>query len=182
MKAKHICKISNFLKLYLFTFQMLSPFPGFPSTTPLSHTSLPCFYKGAHPPTDPLPPHHPNISLHWGTKPSQDQEPPLPLMPDKVPSAPSVLHLSPTLGTLCSVWWLAESLHICIGQDLAESLRRQLYQAPVSKHFLASAIVSGFGVCMWDGSPGGAVSGWPFFQSLLHSLSLYFLKTGAILG
>jgi hypothetical protein len=39
---------------------------------------------------------------------------------------------------------------ICIGQDLAEPLRRQLYQAPVSKHFLASAIVFGFGVSRWD--------------------------------
>jgi hypothetical protein len=37
----------------------------------------------------------------------------------------------------------------------AEPLRRQLYQAPVSKHFLASTIVSGFGVCIWDGFPGG---------------------------
>jgi hypothetical protein len=39
---------------------------------------------------------------------------------------------------------VAVSIHICIGQDLTEPLRRQLYQAPVSKHFLASAIVSGF--------------------------------------
>jgi len=52
-----------------------------------------------------------------------------------------------------------------------EPLRRQLYQAPVSKHFLASAIVTGFGGCIWDGSPGGAVSRWPFLQSLIHSSS-----------
>jgi hypothetical protein len=39
--------------------------------------------------------------------------------------------------------------------------QEKLNQAPVSKHFLASAIVSGFGNCIWDGSPGGAVSGWP---------------------
>jgi hypothetical protein len=25
-----------------------------------------------------------------------------------------------------------------------------------------------FGVCTWDGSQVGLVSGWPFFQSLLH--------------
>jgi hypothetical protein len=31
-------------------------------------------------------------------------------------------------------------------QVLAEPLRRQLYQAPISKHFLAFATVSGFGV------------------------------------
>jgi hypothetical protein len=63
----------------------------------------------------------------------------------------------------------------CIGQALAQPLRRQLYQAPVSMHFLASAIVSGFGVCIWDGSPGGAVYGGSFLQSLLPILSLYFL-------
>ena len=33
-------------------------------------------------------------------------------------------------------------------------------------------IVSVFGDCIWDGSPGGAVSGWSFLQSLLHTLSL----------
>jgi hypothetical protein len=69
--------------------------------------------------------------------------------------------------TFCSVQWLAECIHLCICQVLAEPLRRQLYQAPVRKHLLASTIVSGFGNCIWDGSPGGAVSGWPFFQSLL---------------
>jgi hypothetical protein len=29
-------------------------------------------------------------------------------------------------------------------------------------HFLASTIVFAFGDCIWDGSPGGAVFGWPF--------------------
>ncbi|KRY94163.1 hypothetical protein T11_12893 [Trichinella zimbabwensis] len=53
----------------------------------------------------------------------------------------------------------------------------QLYQAAVCMYFLASAIVSGFDGCIWDGSPGGAVSGWLFLQSLFHSLSLYFLST-----
>jgi hypothetical protein len=76
------------------------------------------------------------------------------------------------LGSPCSVQWLAVSFHIFIGHPLAEPLRRQLYQAPVSKHFLASTIVSGIGVCIWDGSPGGTVSGWPFYQSMLHTLSL----------
>ena len=50
----------------------------------------------------------------------------------------------------------------------SEFLRGKLYQAPVSKCFLASIIVSGFGVSRWNGSLGGAVSGWPFFQFLLH--------------
>ena len=59
----------------------------------------------------------------------------------------------------------------CICQALAEPLRRQLYQAPVSKHLLASTTVSGFGDCLWDGSPGGAVSRWSFLQSLLQNLN-----------
>ena len=40
---------------------------------------------------------------------------------------------------------------------------------------VASTIVSGFGGCIWDGFLGGAVSGWPILQSLLHTLSPYFL-------
>ena len=40
------------------------------------------------------------------------------------------------------------SIHFCMCQALAEPLRRQLYQAPVSKHLLASSIVSEFGGCL----------------------------------
>jgi hypothetical protein len=47
-------------------------------------------------------------------------------------------------------------------------LSRQLYQAPVSKYFLASTIVSGFGVYIGDGSSGG--------QSL-HGLSFNLCST-----
>ena len=89
----------------------------------------------------------------------------------KTPSAPSVL--TPPLRSLCRVQWLAASIHVCICQALAETLRRQLYEAPVSKHFLASTIVTGFGVCIWDCSTGGAVSGWIFLQALAHPLSIY---------
>jgi len=82
------------------------------------------------------------------------------------PLAPSIFSLTPPLGSLCSVWWLAASILICISKALAEPLRRHPYLAPVYKHFLVS--VTGFDGCIWDGSPGGAVSGWPFHQSLLH--------------
>ena len=34
------------------------------------------------------------------------------------------------------------------------------------QHFLASTIVSGFGDYIWNQSPGGSVSGWPFLQPL----------------
>ena len=41
-------------------------------------------------------------------------------------------------------------------------------------HFVASTIVCVFGDCVWDGSPGGAVSAWTFLRSLyFHVLSLY---------
>jgi hypothetical protein len=86
-------------------------------------------------------------------------------------SALSVLSLTPPLGSLCSVTWFAASKHICIHKALAEPLRIHPYQAPVSKYTLASAIVYGFGGCIWDTSLGGAVSGCPFHLSLLHSLS-----------
>ena len=68
----------------------------------------------------------------------------------QTPSAPSVLPLTPPLGSPCSVRWLAVCIHICIGQALTEPLRGQPYQALVSKYFLASATVSGFGAYRWD--------------------------------
>ena len=47
------------------------------------------------------------------------------------------------MGTPCSAQWLAASICLCTCQVLAEPLRRQLYQAPVSMNFLVSTIVSG---------------------------------------
>jgi len=76
-------------------------------------------------------------------------------------SVPSILSLT-QLGSLCSVQWLAVSIPLCLCQALADLLRRQLYHTSVSKHFVALAIVSEFGGCMWDEFPGGGVSGWPF--------------------
>ena len=65
----------------------------------------------------------------------------VPPMGLQTPSAPWVLSLAPSSGTLCSVQWMAVSIHFCICQTLAEPLRRQLYQAPVSMILLASASV-----------------------------------------
>jgi hypothetical protein len=77
---------------YLFTFQMLSPFPVSPLQTSYA---IPPYSasESALLSTYPLLPHCPSIALHWGIKTSQNQGPPLPLMPDKAPSAPSVLLL-----------------------------------------------------------------------------------------
>jgi hypothetical protein len=65
-------------------------------------------------------------------------------------SSPIVLALTSPLKSTCSVQDLAIYIHICIGLVLAEPLRGQLYQAPVSKHCLASAIVSRFGISRLD--------------------------------
>jgi hypothetical protein len=53
----------------------------------------------------------------------------------QTPSAPWVLPLAPTLWTLCSVQWMNMSIPFCISHALTEPIRRQLYQAPISKHF-----------------------------------------------
>jgi hypothetical protein len=85
------------------------------------------------------------------------------LMPDKAPSDLAFLSLTSPLGSPCSVQWLATRIHIFIGQDLAEPLRRQLYWAPVSKHFLASAIVSGLvSACGMDPQAGQSLDGLSF--------------------
>jgi hypothetical protein len=117
---------------YLITFQMLLLFQVSPMKT-LYPIFIYC--EGASPPTHLFLSLCSSIHLHWGIKPSQYQGPPLPLMPDKAPSAPSVLPLTPPLGSLCSFRLLAASIHICIGQDLTEPLRRQLYKAPFFKKY-----------------------------------------------
>jgi hypothetical protein len=90
----------------------------------------------------------------------------------QTPSTHWVLSIAPLLGTLYSVQWMDVCIHFCICQTLSEPLRRQLYQAPFSKLLLVFTIVSGFDGCVWNGFPGGAVSGWSFLKSLLRSLSL----------
>ena len=111
-------------------------------------------------------PHHPNISLHWGIKPSQEQGPPLPLKPEKAPFS----SFSPSPNSSIGLLMVSVMTGICIGQDLAEPLRRQLYQAPVNKNFSASAIVSGCHICMWDGFPSEGQSLDSLSFSLCSSL------------
>jgi hypothetical protein len=41
----------------------------------------------------------------------------------QTPSPPWVLSLALSLGTLCSIQWMAVSIHFCISQALAEPLR-----------------------------------------------------------
>jgi hypothetical protein len=83
----------------------------------------------------------------------------------QTPSAPWVLSQALSLGILCSIQWMAMSIHFSICQELAEPLRRQPYQ----QELVESTTMSGFGDCIWDGSSGGALSGWSFFQYLFHT-------------
>jgi hypothetical protein len=117
--------ISFLLDILLICISNVMPLSSFPSTNPHSIDSS-CLYDSAPQSTLILLPHHPSIPLQWSIKPSQDQRPLLPLMPDKAPLAPSVLPLIPPLGSLCSVQWSAVSICICISQDLAEPPRRQM--------------------------------------------------------
>ena len=95
----------------------------------------------------------------------------VPPMGLQTPSDSSAFSLTPPLGTLCSVQCLAVSIHLCTCQALADTLRRQLYQTPVSKHFLASLIVPGFGNYMEWITRWGSL--WMSFPSaLLHTLCL----------
>jgi hypothetical protein len=89
----------------------------------------------------------------------------VPPMGLQTPSAPWVLSLAPPLGTLCSVQGVTMSLHFCICQTLAEPLRKQQYQAPVSKHPLVSTIVCAFGNSF-------CITGWTFLRFLLHTFSV----------
>jgi len=65
----------------------------------------------------------------------------------QTPSTPTVVTLTSPLGSLRSVQCLAVYISISFGPALAEPLRCELYQAPLCKHFLASAILSGIGIC-----------------------------------
>jgi hypothetical protein len=97
------------------------------------------------------------------------------LMRLQAPSAPSFLSLIPPLGTPMLSPLFGASIYLSICQALVEPLRKHPFLVPVSKHLLASTVVPGFGFSIWDGSAGGAVSGWSLLQSLHHTFSPYFL-------
>jgi hypothetical protein len=96
----------------------------------------------------------------------------VPPMGLQTPSAPRVLSLAPSLGILCSVQWMAVSIHFCICEALAEPLRRELLSGSCHHALVGIHTMPVFGDCKWDGSPGESVSRWPFLQSLLRTLSL----------
>jgi hypothetical protein len=80
---------------------------------------------------------------------------------------------------------MAVNIHVSICQALAEPLRRQIYHALVNKLVLATAIVSGFGGCLWDGSPcGQSLDGHSFSlrSKLCNSSHEYFVPTSKMDG
>jgi hypothetical protein len=85
----------------------------------------------------------------------------------QIPSASWVFSLAPSLGTLCSVQWMAVSIHFYICQALAEPLRllsASSYWHP--QQCLVLVFVYGMDAL------GSAFSGWSFLQSLLHTVSV----------
>jgi hypothetical protein len=62
---------------------------------------------------------------------------------------PSVLSLTPPLVSLCSVWWLAVSIRICVCQALTEPLREHLYQA--SRNYLRTFSLTSFTLTILPG-------------------------------
>ena len=163
-----------FIGYFIYLHFKCYPLSLFPLCKPPVPSSLLLLLWHAPPLLHPLLPHFSSIPLHWGMplhlmKPSQDQGPPFPFMPDKAPSAPSLLPLTPLWGSLCSVQWFAVRMCLCFVQDVAEPHRRQLYQAPVSKHFLAFSIVSGFvSACEMGPQVGRSLDGLSF--SLCYTL------------
>jgi hypothetical protein len=71
----------------------------------------------------------------------------------QTPLAPWVLSLAPSLGALGSIQWMTVSIYLCVCQALAWPRRGQLYQGPVSKVFLAYAMVSGGLVVVYGMDP-----------------------------
>jgi hypothetical protein len=77
-------------------------FPGFCSENPLFPLPSPCS------PTHPLPLPGPGIPLYWGTDPSQDQGPLLPLITTRPFSA--ICTVGAMGLSMCTLWLVIESL------------------------------------------------------------------------
>jgi hypothetical protein len=143
--------------------------------------------------------------IDWVIESSQDQGPPLLLMPNKAilcyicSWSHKSLHVYSLVGDLVpgssgeSGWWIL--LFFLWACKLLQLL------SPFSTSSIGDSVLSLMVGCkhlhlcwsgsgrasqgtaswhqqkclQWDGSPGGAVFGWPFLQTLLHSLSLHFL-------
>ena len=91
------------------------------------------------------------------------------------PSAPPGLLPVPLSGSLKSVWWLAPSICICIGQLVARPSQKLPYLVPIHKCLLTIATVLGLVSTDMIYPQVEPFPGWSFLQSLFHFLSLFFL-------
>ena len=92
---------------------------GFPFHWCQTRSSSPTHLSGAMDPSLYTPWLWPSPWEHWVVQPADV----VLLMGLQLPSAPLVLLPAPPPGSLSSVWWLAPSIHICLGQLVAESPR-----------------------------------------------------------
>jgi hypothetical protein len=89
---------------------VLSSFPVSPLQAP-----IPLLPDASMRVPPPLPPHHPSIPLHCDIKPSQNQGPPHPLMPDKPsPTTSAARAMGPSM---CTLWLGVWSLGVLGGLD-----------------------------------------------------------------
>jgi hypothetical protein len=90
---------------------------------------------------------------------------------EAIPSAPSVLSLTPRLGTPCSVQWLAASFLLYLSgsgrasQEIAISGSSQQPLLGIHNSVWVWWLYMGMDTQV------GAIFGWPFLQSMLHTLS-----------
>jgi hypothetical protein len=71
------------LDIFFIYISNVIPFSSYSRPQNPLQTSFPCFSEGVPPTTHPFPPPHLSIPIHRGIEPSQDQEPPFLLMPNK---------------------------------------------------------------------------------------------------
>ena len=146
---------------------MFSPFQLSPSKTPCPISPPPGLYESAPPPTHSLLSSRLGIPLHCCSVHG---------------AANSLSSFSPFSNSSIGDPVLSPMVD-CEHQPLylSGSGRASQETAISGKHFLASALASGFGDCIWDRSSGGAVSGWPFSFSgedtHCHSVPVTLLNT-----
>ena len=56
--------------------------------------------------------------------------------------------------------------------NTGRALQETAISGSCQQAFVGILLVTGFGGCLWDGSPSWAVSEWSFLQALLQTLSL----------
>jgi hypothetical protein len=103
-----------FLYIFLFTFQMFSPFWVSPSETPYP-TPFPCFYEGAHPPTDS---HLPTLAFSYTG--AMNNLRPKGLFSHWCPTRPSfATYVASAMGrSMCILWLVVQSQGTPVGSGL----------------------------------------------------------------